>query len=469
MNKIRKILCLMLASVMIAASSLSFFANANTYVYVEISSSSINVGETAYVSASVSGDVISVSWSSSNPQIATVNANGVVTGVAGGTTTIIADPPDSISTDTYVVGVTVTDDTGIVEGEEYFIMSANSKRLLSLSSSSDSHGNTIVTSSRTNSSIKKWRVNETSDGIYAFESLYSTTGKSIGVYSDMSVILFSSPSSPFSDFEIIRATIYGQDLDGLYLIKQGEYYLGSNSSGSVYVTTTPNINCFWSFFRVDKREADLYYFYFPDSSRDSGYYDTSTNVSQYTTTMNNIGYRPYSFKNWNPRGALNSMVLNDDIFIFRGHGNSGFIAFYNDSGTSTGHLVCSTRYTNSSHANVNSLPTNALASVRCVMYIGCKTGISYNGANLVDETFARGAHFVFGATQVVVTEDNDEWLKLFLEELNSGKNIETALENATDSKNTTTIVLTTSSGSEYTTEYPGYPSYYVGDIKQYLS
>ena len=58
-------------------------------ISVSIGNSSIWIGDTAYVSKS--GNIpsgVTVSWSSSNTNVATVNSNGTITGVGGGTATI---------------------------------------------------------------------------------------------------------------------------------------------------------------------------------------------------------------------------------------------------------------------------------------------------------------------------------------------------------------------------------------------
>ena len=80
-----------------------------TGVSLAPATSSIEVGETAQLSETVApadADDLSVSWNSLNPSVATVNASGLVTGVAEGTASIVVTTTDGGFSATNVTTVT---------------------------------------------------------------------------------------------------------------------------------------------------------------------------------------------------------------------------------------------------------------------------------------------------------------------------------------------------------------------------
>ena len=85
-------------------SGYTTYTNSGITVSVSPSSGSISVGETLSLTATTSGGSGSLTWSSSNTNIATVNSSGVVTGVAAGSATITA----TYSGETATCSVTVT-------------------------------------------------------------------------------------------------------------------------------------------------------------------------------------------------------------------------------------------------------------------------------------------------------------------------------------------------------------------------
>lgn len=154
--------------------------------------------------------------------------------------------------------------------------------------------------------------------------------------------------------------------------------------------------------------------------------------------------------------AYSKLCNYDDVFVFRGHGTEGLIGFYDSNGSYTGAIaVNSYVYSNSNNRYIDSCSKNQLASLRCVIYLGCKTGADYLHStgtyNLVDSTFNKGAHFVLGTTQNVTTGASNAFLEGFLDELkeHNGDLLSCINQGLMSSR--------------------GYPIIYVGDGVQYLN
>lgn len=207
---------------------------------------------------------------------------------------------------------------------------------------------------------------------------------------------------------------------------------------------------------VEKKYADLFSFKY------SGY-DSTENNALYDDTFTDLGYDTYSsLVNKTPAKAYSYLCYSDDVFVFRGHGGAGRITFYDENGACLGRIavnsyVCS----NSNSRYIESCSKNRLASLRCVLYIGCSTGVDYVHSsvpyNLVDSTFEKGADFVLGTTETVYTSDSNAFLNGFLTELSTSQsNIYTCVQKGVIKAGN----VSSESGS--------YPLYYVGDFLQYL-
>ena len=76
------------------------------------------------------------------------------------------------------------------------------------------------------------------------------------------------------------------------------------------------------------------------------------------------------------------------------------------------------------------LDENALCLSRCIIYLGDDTGTSMNGYNLVDITYEKGAHYVLGVQGTISAAAKNAWLGAFLDAINSGNTINSAVEMA---------------------------------------
>ena len=103
-----------------------------------------------------------------------------------------------------------------------------------------------------------------------------------------------------------------------------------------------------------------------------------------------------------------------------------------------------------------------MSSLRCVLYLGCSTGVDYSDLfdtyNLVTATYNKGAHFVLGTTEIVYTDDSDNFLKGFLSGVSENKNLAECIQRGIDK-----------AGTSVASDTGRYPIVYVGDTIQYLS
>ena len=112
---------------------------------------------------------------------------------------------------------------------------------------------------------------------------------------------------------------------------------------------------------------------------------------------------------------------------------------------------------------IDDLYANSLATQRCVLYLGCNTGVSRGDNNLVFETFDKGAHFVLGTTQTTYVPDSNNFLLGFLNGISSGYTVESCIyQGILQAGNQVTRTdLPTGKGE--------YPEIHIGDTGQYLN
>ena len=120
--------------------------------------------------AAESGTANHLTWASSNEDVATVDANGVVTGIKAGHTTITVSIPDGngmIETQSCEVYVTIPD--GV-----YYIQNASSGLCLINDESDDSTASTHITAKNTSTETKAsefWKITYSGNGYYLIRPL----------------------------------------------------------------------------------------------------------------------------------------------------------------------------------------------------------------------------------------------------------------------------------------------------------
>lgn len=416
----------------------------------------IGIGNGTSVSATISPSYQTVSWSSSDPSIATVSGSGSVTGVSAGVVTIIGSitDPDTQSVISASTTITVCDSDGILNNTAYYIMNASYPRYMSLETLSDANNTNVAVTPRSTSTASRWTLSKQSNGSYRLTNGYSSTGRAL--YKSGSNLVIYKSSSTAAQFYLLRMD--SGEYQGLYLIKNGNKFVSQDDSGNVCLINASEITArsYWCFMAVEKGCAELM------STSYSGFVTTGNN-GLFENVLNNKGYSGMAYINPSSLYAY-SCIQSGDMFVFRGHGSACRIYFYDYSGNEIGNILDNSP--NSAFTNayyINQLGANALATQRCVMYLGCSTGVSRGTYNLVYTTFDKGAHFALGTTQTTQVSDSNNFLLGFLNGVNSGYSIEQCI--AQGIYQAGTQVQRTDSATGYGT----YPIVYVGDTSQYLN
>lgn len=450
----------------------------NNTVDVSASPSYMVVDQTKQLSYSTNPSGLSVTWSSSNRSVATVSETGLVTGISEGTVQITATCTDSptgqVSSDS--VTLYVYDSIGIKDNTAYYIMNYSSNRYLSLETASDTNLTNVYTRERSTSTLSQWKTEKQADGTFQLISVYSPTGKALDA-TGTNIDIYTDTGGSYLKFTIYR--INSGIYKGLYYIRYGNYYVAQDADYNVYLTATSySPSVVWSFMAVNQRDAELFchdYYYTDDGI--NRHFDTSANKSYFKIILNGLGYSSYSYVNPSAATAYGYLRYNDDVFVSTGHGGPGIISFSIDGNVSTGAIavnssVASRYNVGSDRQYINSLANNELAQARCVIYLGCNTGksITLTGTtyNLVDATFAKGAHFVLGTTETLYTTQTNNWLTYFLDAIAAGLSISQAMVRANSELGTIIVPYDKADGTEGEKNVYGLPSYYCGDTIQYL-
>lgn len=367
--------------------------------------------------------------------------------------------------------VSATEALGLKDDTMYYIMNFYTGRLMGLQSNSDANGTNVSTKARAISSLSQWKMDYLqSEGQYQLISANSATAKVLRAASG-NLDIYTDSNASTQKFTITR--IETGTYQGLYTIKYGSQYVAENSStNNVYLTSSFGNTAAWSFMAVEKGYADMFSFnyFYTDDHGDRIQFDTTwTNAQSFIDVLNNDGYNAYSNVNSNAKYAFNCLQ-EDEMFVYHGHGLPGGIIFSRDNDVATGAIVSYEMVTNYSKKYlIGSLSTNSLASLRCVLYIGCSTGVDFvsgsQTSNLVRKTYDKGAHFVLGTTEKIYTTTGNKWLDPFLKAVNGGSNISNACATANAALEWNKVP----DGKGGEKSVYGLPSYFVGDSMQFLN
>ena len=173
---------LLVLTVAIISTTVMIPVHAAPSISLTVAQDYVLIGKTVQVTATTNPSGLTVTWTSSDPSIATVNSSGLVTGVDIGQVTIVASCTDSngVSASWYTY-ITVGDDTGIVNNTAYHIKNRYYNRYISLATATDSDGINIIGSTSKATTSQKWTLSKQSDGKHKIISAYSSSGRVLGV------------------------------------------------------------------------------------------------------------------------------------------------------------------------------------------------------------------------------------------------------------------------------------------------
>lgn len=450
------------------------------YVNVTVPKTYIFVGHTLQATCLTAPGELSVTWYSSNTAVATINSSGLITAKSEGTAKITASYYHATSGVTYsdYVYVNVYASYGLKTGKQYHIMNYETKRLLSLESFTDVDSTNVCTRVRSNLYSSRWTLEEQNDGRFQLINGNSSTGKVLHV-SGSNVDIYTDNNTESEKFIIYRLNsgIYA----GLYYFRYGSYFVAQDDNNNVYLTSSPSNKAIWSFSLVAAGYANIYShdYYYTDEDDLLRHFETDTNNTYFTSTFGtNLGYTSSAEINVMSNNAYDALCRNNQqIFAFMGHGGPGRIAFNGEDAVSNGRIMADPgMWTLTNHYYISDCSDNQLNSLRCVLYLGCSTGVDYVTNdnvtyNLVDSTYEKGAHFVLGTTETLYTGQINDWMKYFLDYVNAGCSVGEACTKA--NLDLGTILVPTgevdAAGENIHKEADGLPTYKVGDEIQYLN
>ncbi len=412
--------------------------------------------------------VNSLTWSSSNTNVATVNSNGLVTGVSEGDVTITASYYDEATNRTTYSQTTieVVDQTGIKANKDYFIFNKLSKRLLSVKKND---GDTVPSianfaavgtlsddefTSSAWTQVAKWQIIDEGQGLYSLRNVHARNNNIVRCLdvSTNALDIYQYDGGGYLKFNICRQNsggslgfeLEGKDdggdfsdntndvnyYRGLYLITYNNMYLTSNSNGDVSMTNNISEGSYWSITESEHGNMNAFATECVDAD-----FETVMNCTNIAGILGSIDikmrYQSNSYINESAI-TIGNKLKNSQIFIYRGHGQPGMLEIRNRSNEVTGHFMVGT-LSGYSGTNVSITETgtqnqnmtfeeNSLASAKCVIYLGCCTGLDKNGYNLLEETYNRGAHFVLGTTCYIYNADAKYYFDEFANEIREHPN-----------------------------------------------
>ncbi len=319
---------------------------------------------------------------------------------------------------------------GITDEEYYHIMGISSSESRVLSSNNGITSN-ILSSSLTNDD---WKM-KYNDGTYHLINRNNNEALSLNGTS-----LTTTAYSAIDNSQ--KFTVYRIDsgqYQGLFVIRHGFYYVAMSSTGQVSLDYSPNANVYWSFMEVDKDFVRYYSIVSPNTYSEASNIYTSFTGKGYLRDNSNANHIPddYEIKDVNHCAPAETAYEhlsdgNNDILIYVCHGvedehySYAAIDFQNTDGTTNGRIAA-TQLTDyeQNYYYVDELPDNSLSNARCVLLLGCKTGVTYDASdlypNLVKAYYDAGAHFVLGTNDLLYYEaEVVPFLQGFTTELNNG-------------------------------------------------
>lgn len=210
----------------------------------------------------------------------------------------------------------------------------------------------------------------------------------------------------YQKFSLVRdnSMSYG----GTYYIKYGSQYITANAStGDVELSSYNGLNAMWSLEKVDKGDADLFYF--------SEFWYAAIPVSTIKNKLTEMGYNTFAFEDYTSSSPLTYMK-NDDIWIHTGHGSPS--------------RMCFTEGTDIQCTDIKSMSYNELNDMRCMITVGCQSGSSNENQNLIDDIYNKGAKFAVGFVNDMTSIIAESWISKFMQSAEEGKTVKECMDDA---------------------------------------
>lgn len=327
----------------------------------------------------------------------------------------------------------VNDCIGLEDGAVYYIKNVSTGRYLDVEWGYTANGSNVGNYGFSGATNQRWKLQRVSGFTYrlipmhAQDKFLDVTGDNVDIWSN----LLSSQQFTFARTQ------------GKYMMTKGTSF--SNTTNVVAVADSGNnvsirsfatacdVRAVWSFEKVTKETFDYVSFTYPG-------FDTTLPAADVTSAMSAIGYPSRSCVNFTASAAY-SYLQSDGAWLFSGHGAtlggtpSATLLFKAGTGSDNGFLTTSyDLYNNASDRAINSLPENALAKARCVLYMGCNTGttvyVGNNEYNLAASTYLKGAHCALGPTKITDITGDDKWIRGFFDKETLGGTIQQCIEHA---------------------------------------
>jgi hypothetical protein len=343
---------------------------------------------------------------------------------------------------------------GISNNTEYYIMNQSSKLYIALWNTSDLDNTSVVAKDFISDDTFRWRTSLQANGSHKLISVASPTGKTLHV-TGTTIDLYSNYGYATANFTIQR--INDGANEGLHYIRYQDYYVAQASSNHVILTTTPSDAAVWHITAVSPGDAVIFGNDYYDVTKEIQF-ETNNCHSNFQNAFEGLGYTVNTYTNSSAQTAY-PRLENSDVFVYFGHGQTALLSFHSSTGSSNGYIIADSRMMDSNDVYaVSSFENNALSDLRCVLYIGCQTGVNFGDYNLVDETYKKGGHFVLGVTIDATNANAKTWLDGFLGSIGSHRSIADAIiagDAALDEKEINPAIK--------------FPLYYIGDSKQHLN
>ncbi|MBE7092071.1 MAG: hypothetical protein E7365_02700 [Clostridiales bacterium] len=378
-----------------------------------------------------------LTFTSSNPSVATVDGNGIVRGVSSGTATITAKYYNT-ETATCVIDVNAN---GVVG--EAFIKNVRINNYAQL----DNNGKVIVEAwAFDGGQDQRWNFSYVGDGYYKITSIVSgnaiTVADTDNANKALKVLAYTGENTQKwriekldnGNYKIIPKVAIDSNIDWSMAVGEGIGADGRNVEYRNYGGLAFKDKGQW---KIETYSVMLY-------SVEKFGHDHSSALRDVKTLFQNKGVYSVAHRS----GSFSALeckqdLHNNNIFTSRSHGTyvySGETSITLSTGIVLNNKTASSEQTVVLYSHqFNNMPQFSgyidndenFEGVHIAMFIGCETARGgVNGQNLASRVVALGAMAAIGFEQSILCNDANEWTELVYEQLLEGKTLNNAVKKA---------------------------------------